>query len=260
MGSTRASAKAHTPVQRPIWQELMIGVEMAYLRISPVYWGFGVPKGDGAPVVVVPGFLLTDLYLTEFRTWLRRIGYKPCHSGIGLNADCPNLLIQHRLREIIEKAYKSEKKKVHVIGHSLGGVLARAVASQMAPMVASVTTLSSPFQGVAAHPSVLRVANAIRSRILDRHGEKVMPSCYTAGCTCRFLESLEGTLPKRVHQTAIYTKSDGIVDWQVCITGNPEMDFEVPGTHIGMVFNPIVLDIVAHRLAGKRPPSHPLPA
>lgn len=234
----------------------MIGVEMAYLRISPVYWGYGVPRGDGSPVVVVPGFLLNDLYLAEFRGWLRRVGYKPLSSGIGLNADCPNLLIKDRLRAVIEQAYGAEKRKVHVIGHSLGGVLARAVASQMSRMVASVITLSSPFQGMAAHPSVLRVAQAIRKRILDRHGEDVLPSCYTAGCTCRFLQSLEDRLPKTVSQTAVYTKSDGIVDWRVCTTGNPDMDFEVAGTHIGMVFNPIVLDIVAHRLARKRPPGY----
>jgi triacylglycerol lipase len=237
----------------------MIGVEMAYLRISPVYWGLGVPRGDGAPVVVVPGFLLNDLYLTEFRAWLRRIGYKPLESGIGVNADCPNLLIKHYLKASIEKAYKSLKQKVHVIGHSLGGVLARGVASQLSPMVASVTTLSSPFRGVVAHPSVLRVANTVRERILEKHGNKVMPSCYTAACTCRFVESLHSELPKTIQETAIYTKSDGIVDWRVCMTENPAVDFEVAGTHIGMVFNPMVLDIVAHRLAGKWPSGYAAP-
>jgi hypothetical protein len=54
-------------------------------------------------------------------------------------------------------------------------------------------------------------------------------------------------------QTAIYTKSDGIVDWHVCRTGDPYIDFEVSATHIGLAFNPIVFDVVAHRLAGKRP-------
>jgi hypothetical protein len=94
----------------------------------------------------------------------------------------------------------------------------------------------------------------VRSQILERHGESVLPSCYTASCTCRFLDSLTNRLPKRLNQTAIYTKSDGIVDWQVCVTGDPSVDYEVAGTHIGMVFNPIVFSIVAHRLAGKRPP------
>src|SRR6266498_592822 len=97
--------KEHEPVRLPIWQELLVGVEMAYLRISPVYWGFGIPKGDGAGVVVVPCFLASDLYLTEFRSWLDRIGYKSYASGIVVNADCPNLLIQDRLRMTVEKAY-----------------------------------------------------------------------------------------------------------------------------------------------------------
>jgi hypothetical protein len=53
-------------------------------------------------------------------------------------------------------------------------------------------------------------------------------------------------------ETAIYTKTDGIVDWHYCITGDPELDFEVPGTHIGLAFNPSVYDIIANRLAGAR--------
>jgi hypothetical protein len=60
-------------------------------------------------------------------------------------------------------------------------------------------------------------------------------------------------LPKSVGETAVLTKSDGIVDWKVCRTGNPEVDFEVSATHIGLAFNPIVFDVVAHRLAGKTP-------
>ena len=48
---------------------------------------------------------MTDLYLTEFRSWINRIGYKAYFSGIGMNAECPNLLIQQRLTQTIEKAY-----------------------------------------------------------------------------------------------------------------------------------------------------------
>jgi hypothetical protein len=50
----------------------------------------------------------------------------------------------------------------------------------------------------------------------------------------------------------VYTKNDGIVDWNVCRTGRRANDFEVTGTHIGLVFNPIVYDLVARRLAGNR--------
>ena len=81
----------HKSVQSPIWQELLVGVELVFLRISPVYWGHGIPHGDGSAVVLVPGFLGTDFYLSHFRTWLGRIGYKPYYSGIRMNAECPNL-------------------------------------------------------------------------------------------------------------------------------------------------------------------------
>ncbi len=54
-------------------------------------------------------------------------------------------------------------------------------------------------------------------------------------------------------QTAIYTKTDGVVDWQYCLTDDPAQDFEVPGTHIGLAFNPAVYDIIARRLAEAKP-------
>lgn len=109
-----AVRKSDQSVELPIWQEMLVGIEMVYLRLSPVYWGFGIPPGDGSAVVVIPGFLMTDLYLTEFRSWINRIGYKAYWSGIGVNADCPNLLIQQHLKETIDRAYKETGRKVHL--------------------------------------------------------------------------------------------------------------------------------------------------
>src|SRR5512142_2751182 len=152
------------------WSEALVGAEFLLLHASPVYYGFGVPKGDGSAVVVIPGFLGTDIYLMEFHAWLARIGYKPYFSGIGLNADCPNLLIQRRLTETIDRALKETGRKIHLVGHSLGGVIARSAAGQRPRDVASVITLASPFRGTVAHRSILRVAEAVRKSILEEHG------------------------------------------------------------------------------------------
>jgi hypothetical protein len=238
-------------VPLPIWQELLVGVEMAFLRISPVYWGHGVPRGDGSAVVVVPGFLGTDFYLGEFRAWLRRIGYETYYSGIGLNAECPNLLIRQKLEEVIKKAWESTGRRIHLIGHSLGGTIARSVASQKPDRIASVITLGSPICGVVAHSAILRTVELVRKQILERQGKKVLPDCYTAFCTCSFVESLKTEFPESIRQTAIYTKTDGILDWKVCQTGDESVDFEVSSTHIGLVFSPIVYSLVARRLAGQ---------
>lgn len=252
---SRANAEAGgdrlVGVELPIWQELMAGVELVYLQISPAYWGHGIPHGDGSAVVVVPGFLATDFYLKYFRDWLRRIGYQARSSGIGLNAECPNLIIRRRLSETIESACASTGRKVHLIGHSLGGMLARAAACQMPDHIESVITLGAPLHRLAAHRSVLRVARLVREHILHNNGGDVLPDCYTDACTCDFLEALGGAFPKCVRATAIYTKMDAVVDWHVCATGDPEIDVEVSATHIGMVFSPLVYSVVAHRLAGK---------
>jgi hypothetical protein len=89
----------------------------------------------------------------------------------------------------------------------------------------------------------------VRARILEQHGESVLPACYTGRCTCNFLDSLRRDFPGHIGETAIYTKSDGVVDWNYCITGDANVDVEVPGTHIGLAFNPVVYDVIARRLA-----------
>lgn len=233
----------------PIWKEALFGAELLLLHASPVYYGLGIPQGDGTAVIVIPGFLGSDTYLSHLNKWLERIGYRSYLSGIGLNAECPNLLIRYKLAQTMEQATRETKSKVHLIGHSLGGVIARSIAGQHPDKVASVITLGAPFRGTVAHHSVLHAAKVVRQRILKEHGDGVLPQCYTPRCTCDFLQSLRCQLPKRVLETAIFTKDDGIVDWRYCKTGNRKLDFEVPGTHIGMAFNPSVYTIIANRLA-----------
>jgi pimeloyl-ACP methyl ester carboxylesterase len=254
-GSSQAGGRkhnhraAHAEADISPWTEALFAAEIVLLHATPVYYGFGVPRGDDSGVVIIPGFLGTDLYLMELYAWLERIGYRPYFSGIGINAECPNLLIQRHLNQTIEKALAETGRKIHLIGHSLGGVIARSVAGQRPRDVASVITLAAPFRGTVTSRTVLHATEAIRQRILQEHGRRVLPDCYTGRCTCNFIDSLRRKVPDSMVETAIYTRQDGIVDWRYCMTRNPEVDFEVPGTHIGMAFNPSAYAIVAERLA-----------
>ena len=61
MGTRRSGTRKPPAVRQPdqavalpIWNEMLVGIEMVYLRLSPVYWGFGVPRGDGSAVIVIP--------------------------------------------------------------------------------------------------------------------------------------------------------------------------------------------------------------
>src|ERR1051326_2851379 len=109
----RAAAPRRTPPVRDhqgeadiaIWKEALFGAELLLLHASPVYYGLGIPKGDGSAVVVIPGFLGSDLYVSHLHSWLERIGYRPYVSGIGLNADCPNLLIRYQLGATVRQAF-----------------------------------------------------------------------------------------------------------------------------------------------------------
>jgi triacylglycerol lipase len=232
-----------------LWKEALFGAEYLLLHVAPVYFGLGIPRGDSSGVVVIPGFLGTDLFLMELYAWLGRIGYRAYFSGIGLNAECPNLLIRHRLDETINKAREETGRKIHLIGHSLGGVIARSIACQRRWDIASVITLAAPFRGAAAQKSILRAAEIVRQNILRQHGSNVLPECYTGHCTCDFLASLRRDVPSCVAETAIYTRNDCVVDWRYCVTGDPDIDFEVSGTHLGLVFNATVYSIIANRLA-----------
>ena len=236
----------------PIWKEALFGAELLLLHASPVYYGLGVPPGDGSAVVLIPGFLGSDVYMAHLSSWLSRVGYRPYLSGIHLNAECPNLLIKYRLAEIIDKALRETRRKIHLIGHSLGGIMARSIAVQQPRDIASVIALASPFRGKVLHRSLMQATAAVREQVIKEHGKEVLPECYTARCTCEFVSSLICKMATPVKETAIYTRDDGFVDWRYCRTGNPDNDFEVAGTHIGMVFNPSVYSLVATRLAEAR--------
>src|SRR5436309_1073838 len=72
-------------LQIPIWREARVAYERAALSRDPVLRGQGVPRGDGRPVLLVPGFMAGDLSLGLMGRWLRQIGYAPCRAGIRAN-------------------------------------------------------------------------------------------------------------------------------------------------------------------------------
>ncbi len=251
MTATKTFEKDRRAVNVPLWREAFAGLDWLALRTSPVYLGLGVPRGDKSGVIVVPGFLGTDVYLWEMNLWLRRIGYTAYMSRIGWNAECLNVLTE-RLSDTIDKAYAETGRKVHLIGHSLGGVLARSIAVRKAEQVASIITLGSPIRGVRSHPLVLGRADDVRNLLLRKRREE-WPDCYTGYCTCAAVMALmvPDTEGPPLRRTAIYTKTDGVVDWQVCVNDDAATNFEVSGTHVGLAFNPAVYKLIAQRLADK---------
>ena len=122
------------------WQP---AAELGMLLSDPVYWGWGVPRGDGRPVFVLPGLFGGDRYLEPLRGWLRRIGYTPVRSGLERNPGWSEELVQE-LGEMAEGAFRKHGSPITIIGHSMGGVLGRSIAARRPHVVQHVISLGSP--------------------------------------------------------------------------------------------------------------------
>ena len=56
-------------------------------------------------------------------------------------------------------------------------------------------------------------------------------------------------MPDSVERAAIYTETDGVVDWHSCVEEDETLNLKVTGTHVGLAFNPQVYRQIDKRLA-----------
>ena len=211
---------------------------------SLVEFGFGVaampalltaPRGDGHPVLVLPGFLASDVSTGFLRRYLSLLGYD-CHAwNLGRNLGGVYAM-RRSSRALLSRINEKTGRTVTLVGWSLGGVYARDLAIAMPQSVRSVITLGSPFAGDATATN----ANDLYEFL---SGES------SATATPGDLEKLAAPLP--MPSTSIYSKSDGIVNWRTCIGAPSPLheNLEVYGSHIGLGSNASVLWAVADRLA-----------
>jgi pimeloyl-ACP methyl ester carboxylesterase len=230
------------------WPEVLAPAEWLALRASPVYRGAGIPGGDGRAVVLVAGFLLRGAYLHPLRGWLERIGYRATIADIGRAADCVDLLGE-RLLTVVDRA---DGAPVHLVGHSFGGLLARAAAARAGARVDTVTTLGTPLRGLRLHPFPRVAAAVVRAWTHRRRGAAVRPRCLTFACDCASVAALRTPLAASHRQLAIVTRRDGLTDWRYTLDPATMDVVEVPGSHSGLVWNAHAYRALATHLAGVR--------
>ncbi|MFZ5654913.1 MAG: esterase/lipase family protein [Pseudomonadota bacterium] len=238
------------PVYTPLWREFLWPTELARLLCSPLYRGVGVPRGHGEPVLVIPGFLANDLMMIPLRHWLGRIGYRPYHSDITWNTDCPNKTAL-RLLQKIKVIHRKTGRRVILLGHSLGGMLAKSILQHAPELIDRVITLGSPFRDhVRAHPAVTGIWEYLLRGQGKLVGRNLHASCGTGFCMCDFVRHMLQPEARDIPQFAIYSRNDGVVDWTSCAEEDPGANIEVnEATHIGLIFHPRALAAIAQRLA-----------
>ena len=194
------------------------------------------PRGDGHPVLVIPGFTATDDSTWYLRRVLRAKGYSVHRWRLGRNIG-PHTNVVRGLRRRVGDLADDHGQAVSIVGWSLGGIYARELARADADHVRSVVTLGSPFR--------LRASDGSTAQPLYRRLAPQRDPFAGRGT----LEHQREPVP--VPTTSIYTRTDGVVRWHACIdTAGPETEnVEVYGTHSGLGYNSAALLVAADRLA-----------
>jgi dienelactone hydrolase len=205
----------------------------ASLLLSPLL--MRAPRGDGHPVLALPGFLASDLSMAPMRRYLSELGYDAHAWRMGRNTGGISRM-RAALRDRLAEIHSSSGRKVSIVGWSLGGVYARDLALQAPEMVRYVVTLGSPFANDVRATNATRLYEALSGEGIEDNSE--------------LRQVISGDLP--VPTTSIYSRTDGIVNWRTCLLRPSETaeNIEVRlASHVGLGVNPAALWAVADRLA-----------
>lgn len=196
------------------------------------------PRGDGHPVLALPGFMGDDATTRTLRRYLTALGYDIEGWNLGRNLG-PKAVGDdaERLSERIAAVKEGAGRKVSLIGWSLGGAMAHLMGQRHPDLIRQVITLGSPLRGHPKASTVWRLYEWMTGQ--EIRGQRVRAH----------MEELEAA--PRVPTTAIFSKGDGVVPWQNCrvVEGGQSQNLEVVGSHCSLGFNASVLYAVADRLA-----------
>jgi len=205
----------------------------ASLLLSPLL--MRAPRGDGHPVLALPGFLASDLSMAPLRRYLSELGYDAHGWQMGRNTGGVSRR-RAALRDRLAAIHATTGRKVSLVGWSLGGVYARDLALHAPEMVRSVITLGSPFAGDVRATNATRLYEAMSGEAVEGDTE--------------LRRAIAGDLP--MPATSIYSRADGIVNWRTCVLRSSDTAENIEvylASHTGLGVNAAALWAVADRLA-----------
>jgi pimeloyl-ACP methyl ester carboxylesterase len=205
----------------------------ASLLLAPLL--LQAPRGDGHPVLTLPGFLASDLSMAPMRRFLSELGYDTHAWRMGRNIGGVTRL-RSALLDRLAEIHADTGRKVSIVGWSLGGVYARYLALEAPHMVRYVVTLGSPFAGDVRATNATRLYEALSGERIEINSE--------------LSNAIAGDIP--VPTSSIYSKADGVVNWRTCLlqpSATAENIEVYLASHVGIGVNPAALWAVADRLA-----------
>lgn len=219
------------------------GLELASLAASAPWLSLS-PRGDKHPVVVIPGFLASDDSTALLRRYLAFLGYDTYTWGQGRNLGISKMGGYEPLVNHVLKIFRKTGRKVSLVGWSLGGVHALAVADRAGYAVRQLVTLGSPIR---TEGPTTAMFTALRSAARQLNGELLTTPDMPQFGLRHGLQSISAKIPI----TAVYSRTDGVVHWRRAHVDeeHQRQNIEVHSSHIGLGIHPAVLFAVADRLA-----------
>ena len=198
--SERAAIEAELPtLPTDRWwgdhlREVRWQLELGRLLVDPVLRGADVPRGNGQPVILLPGLGAGDPTLLVLAAWLRRIGYRPHVCGFVANVSCSDRALE-RVERRLEAVHADDGRRVALIGHSRGGHYARALGHRRPELVSHAISIGAGLRQMLAvsYPTQAAV-RGIRVALL-RTGRAESSRCLTETCDCAFARDFAGPFP-----------------------------------------------------------------
>lgn len=237
--AARAASESRFPLEIAQLQSALLHDPKAASR--------GLPSGGGRPVLVIPGFGFGDPATLPMQWALHAGGFRVIRSGIAANVRCSDRTVD-QLAEVARSAVDGDNgRRLVVVGHSRGGMLARGLGARHPELVEQVVSLGAPLNHEFAFYEIpqplvgaLRIVHQTDPVLRER-------KCVTPDCTCPYMAATRRPMPPEVELVSIYTKSDGIVDWRACVVPGAT-NIEVPGSHLGMGLKPSTVRVVLEQL------------
>jgi pimeloyl-ACP methyl ester carboxylesterase len=223
-------------VGRPFWNEARAGAERARLARSPV----ALAPGDGRNVVLVTGYLAPPRSAETLAGWLRGAGYRVRIADMARNLWSSSAAVERIATTLREHGPEPSA----LIGHSRGGQQCRVAAQRHPELVGNLITLGSPVRAHLPRQILLRTA-VEATRLAARL--PVGPSGDVAA-DADYERQLLGPYDVDVPWTAIWSKSDGVVEWQLCMD-EAATSVEVDCSHTGLTASVPSFTAIAAALA-----------
>ena len=218
-------------------------------RAALPYVGHHRPA-SAEPVLLIPGFMAGDYTLAPLNAMLRGAGYRTYRSHIQVNMGCTREAAD-RMERRIEAIATRRERKVSIVGHSLGGMLARGLAARRPDLINGIVSMGSPIMAPGAVHEVLQKDAELLTRLTRAGvGGLMSEDCIAGACARASFDETHAPLDPAMGFTAIYSQRDGIVDWKACIDP-AAIAVEVTASHVGMAVDPLVFDQVRIALEGQ---------